>query len=62
MTIENPFKFIGQIPDGYNYRFFRCDEGILKIVGIAIGKPPIAYIVGEDQIVRIDNSLKIYGQ
>ena len=39
---EREYKYIGQLPDGYEYKLAICD-GVLKIIGIAIDKEPIGF-------------------
>jgi hypothetical protein len=47
------FKFIGELPDGYEYKLFQTDEW-LKVIGVSLDKEPIAFIVHEDRLEKIE--------
>ena len=46
-------KFIGELPDGYEYKFVKNGDQI-NIIGIALDKKPIAFTLKEDKIVPIE--------
>lgn len=45
------FQFIGELPEGYEYKLFQTGND-LKIVGVAHDKAPIAFMLKNEHILR----------
>jgi hypothetical protein len=50
------FKFIAELPPGYEYKIIQT-EYIIKIIGIAYDKPPIGFILNGTELERIELDL-----
>lgn len=53
--IERENKYIGELPDGYEYKFLRIGDEI-RIIGVSLDKAPIGYTLkdGELKEIKVD--------
>ncbi len=47
------FSFIGELPDGYEYKIMDVD-GVIKIMGVHKDKEPIAFFIDDNRLIKIE--------
>lgn len=48
-----PLKFIGELPDGYEYKLM-AQGNTIKVIGVALDKEPILFVLENDVLRKVE--------